>query len=92
MFFLNDLSSFRSVGSKDKKPRKKRLIGMGKTFARNTFNPDVANAAAVGGTLGLIGGAIKGGSTKVNKIGAGVGLAAGTGLGIASKYRKNKNT
>lgn len=71
-------------------PRKKRF-GFVKRFGKNTFNPDVANAAAIGGTLGLIGSAIKGGSTKANKLGAGIGLAAGTGLGIASKYKKNRN-
>jgi hypothetical protein len=88
MFFLNDISNFSSITNP--KPRKKRIGVIGK-LRKNTLNPDVANAAVVGGSLGLIGSAIGGGSTKLNKIGAGVGLAAGTGLGIANKYRKNKN-
>jgi hypothetical protein len=83
MFFLSNTSNFSTQP-------KKKIVGL-KKLRKNTFNPDVANAAAVGGTLGLIGGAIGGGSSKLNKIGAGVGLAAGTGLGIANKYRKQKN-
>jgi hypothetical protein len=89
MLFLNDISNFSSSISTNKKPRKKKYFF--KTLKRNTFNPDVGNAAAVGGGIGLSVSAIGGGSTRLNKIGAATGLAAGTGLGIAYKYRKNNN-
>jgi len=84
MFFLSDLSTFgRTLGTKDKKPRIKRLL-------KATFNPDVANGSAVGGTLGYLASSIHNGnaSIKGNKYGTLGGLALGTGLSIANKYRK----
>ena len=86
MFFLSDLSSFaRPLGRKDTKPRSriKRLL-------KATWNPNTANAIATGGTIGLIGSAIKGGSVKANKIGALGGATLGAGLGIASQYKKQR--
>jgi len=76
----------RTPGSKDKKPRKLTLRKLGRAI----WNPNTANAAAVGGTLGLIGSSIAGGSVRANRIGALGGLAAGTGLGIRQTY-KNQN-
>lgn len=89
MQLLSDyqLANFaRPRGSKDKKPRKLTLRKLGRAI----WNPNTANAAAVGGTLGLIGGAIGTGSVRANRIGALGGLAAGTGLGIRQTY-KNQN-
>lgn len=96
MFFLSDysLSTFgRPLGRKDKKPRSriKRLIS-------STWNPDTANAAAVGSQLGAVGGLLSSGLHGTKKlarntfIGTAAGLGVGTGMGIISKYRKqNKN-
>lgn len=89
MFFINSLKNFSSNSENNIKPKKKK-IGVGKKFIINTVNPDVANAAAVGASIGLAGSALKGGSVKANKIGAGAGLAVGTSAGIYNKYRKSK--
>jgi hypothetical protein len=74
----------RPRGSKDKKPRKFSLRKLGRAI----WNPNTANAAAVGGTLGLIGSSIAGGSVKTNRIGALGGLGIGTGLGIRQTYKQ----
>lgn len=93
MFFLSDLSTFgRPLGRKDKKPRSriKRLIGA-------TWNPDTANAAAVGaqlgGTAGLLASGLHGTRNLAKRtfIGTAAGLGVGTGMGIISKYRKQRN-
>lgn len=76
----------RPRGSKDKKPRKLTLRKLGRAI----WNPNTANAAAVGATLGLTAGAIRSGSVRANRIGAIGGLAAGTALGIRHSY-KNQN-
>lgn len=90
MFFLSDYNASeyaRKIGSSDKLPSWRRKL---RRLRKATFNPNTANAAAVGATLGLTGGAIAGSTARANKIGAIAGLAAGTGAGIVSSYRKQR--
>lgn len=91
MFFLSDynISEYgRKKGSSDKIPSWRRSL---RRLRKSTFNPNTANAAAVGATLGLTGGAIAGSTPRANKIGAIGGLAAGTTAGIISSYRNKRN-
>lgn len=86
MMFLNAAEFARPKGSKDRKPRIKKA-GL---LKKSVWNADVVSGAANGGTLGLIGSTIAGGSTRKNIVGAATGLTLGTGLAIRSKYKKLK--
>lgn len=105
-FSIGDVAEFyRTLGSPDQKQRRKQRQNY--NIGRAVFNPDVANAAAVGGTLGGVAEAVTKGEPSVKAkatkgiLGAirrhrklsmlGGGVALGAGLGIGSKLKKQRN-
>lgn len=97
MIFLSDYSNIeaqfaRKLGSKDKKPRVRKILGK---LGRATWNSNTAGAAATGSALGYAIGrsadALRKSNNSYGEV-AGLlgGLAVGGGLGIRNQYRKQK--
>lgn len=105
MHCLGDYAEFaRRKGSKDRKPRKKRLMGPPKTYGQ-AVRRDALTGAGVGAAAnGVIGAGLNlatGGGVKRTLTGAGLSAAYGAGSGVLwgtgigalrhrKLYRKNR--